>query len=74
MLIVTGASLVGTGGDETGDGSEAGQEDVEDPLRPLGVATDKAEEEEVVEVDETLEPDEQSDPHREPDSRRWLSK
>ena len=70
MLIVTGASLVGVGGGKSGDGSEAGQEDVEDPLRPLGVATDKTEEEEVVEADEALELDEQSDPHREPDSRR----
>ena len=67
MLIVTGASLVGVGG------GEAGQEDVEDSLRPLGVATDRAEEEAVVEADEALELDEQSDPHREPDSRRWLS-
>ena len=65
VLIVTG---VGVGG------GEAGQEDVEDPLRPLGVATDRAEEEAVVEADEALELDEQSDPHREPDSRRWLSK
>ena len=76
-LITTGASLVGVGGGETGDGSEAGQEGVDDPLRPLGVAIDKAEEEEEVveaaEVDETLELEEQSDPHREPDSRRWLS-
>lgn len=35
-LIITGASLVGVGGGETGDGNEAGQgvEALDEPLRP----------------------------------------
>lgn len=78
-LIITGASLVGVGGGETGDGKEAGQgvEALDDPLRPLplGVTTKGADEQVVdpADVEETLELDEQSDPQREPDSRRWLS-
>lgn len=78
--MITGASLVGVGGGETGDGNEAGQgvELLEDcPLRS-GVTTDgvlvgvRAAAVEV-ELDERLEVDEQSDPHLDPDSLLWLS-
>lgn len=55
-----GASLVGVGGGETGDGSDVG---VDALLDGAGLDAD----------DMLDEADEHSDPQRDPDSRRWLS-